>query len=74
MTDGENNEGISARSFLAGLRSLPSELQGIRVFSVLFGEANPKELQSIADVTGGKVFDARSAGLASVFKEIRGYQ
>jgi Ca-activated chloride channel family protein len=41
---------------------------------VLFGEANPEELQTLADVTGGKVFDGRSADLSSVFKEIRGYQ
>jgi len=74
MTDGENNEGISARRFLSDLNALPQDLQGIRVFSVLFGEANPKELQRIADATGGKVFDARSTALASVFKDIRGYQ
>jgi len=74
MTDGENNEGISARRFLSDLNGMPEDLQGIRVFSVLFGEANPKELQRIADATGGKVFDARKAGLASVFKDIRGYQ
>jgi Ca-activated chloride channel family protein len=74
MTDGENNAGISADRFLADVRALPPELQGVRVFTVLFGEASPKELQQIADATGGRVFDARSANLADVFKEIRGYQ
>ena len=44
------------------------------VFSVLFGEANPGALQQIADATGGRVFDARTAPLNEVFKEIRGYQ
>jgi len=70
MTDGENNEGISARRFLDTVNAS----EGIRVYTVLFGEASPKELQQIADATGGKVFDARSADLSSVFKDIRGYQ
>jgi len=74
MTDGENNAGIPPSQFLDGLQSLPPDRQGLRVFSVLFGEANPKELQQVADATGGKVFDARNAILADVFKEIRGYQ
>jgi Ca-activated chloride channel family protein len=74
MTDGENNQGISADRFLADVRRLPPDVQNVRVFSVLFGEANPAELQQIADATGGKVFDARTANLADVFKEIRGYQ
>jgi Ca-activated chloride channel family protein len=74
MTDGENNAGISANRFLDDVRALPPNLQNVRVFSVLFGEANPDALKQIADATGGKVFDARTANLADVFKEIRGYQ
>jgi Ca-activated chloride channel homolog len=41
---------------------------------VLFGDSDPQELEQIATATGGKVFDARTAPLADVFKEIRGYQ
>jgi len=73
MTDGENNEGISAGDFLSHIAAVNSA-EGIRVYTVLFGEASPKELQQLADATGGKVFDARNADLSSVFKEIRGYQ
>ena len=74
MTDGQNNAGASARTLLDDIASLPSSVRSTRVFTVLFGEANPTDLQRVADATGGKVFDARSAPLADVFKEIRGYQ
>ena len=73
LTDGENNEGLAPEDYVARLRSLPRSSR-IRTFTVLFGEANPEELGSVADATGGKVFDAREADLSSVFKEIRGYQ
>lgn len=31
-------------------------------------------MEKLAKLTGGKAFDARSATLTEVFKEIRGYQ
>jgi Ca-activated chloride channel family protein len=74
MTDGENNYGISSDQFLNRMRNRPSSEHDLRVFTVLFGEAEPKALQDIADATGGTVFDARKANLSQVFKEIRGYQ
>jgi Ca-activated chloride channel family protein len=74
MTDGENNQGISSDQFLQSFHQLPADSQQIRVFTVLFGEASPTELQDIAAATGGRVFDARSTPLSQVFKEIRGYQ
>jgi Ca-activated chloride channel family protein len=73
LTDGENNSGIDPAAYLRRVRLEPSA-QRTRTFTVLFGEANPEELQAVADATGGKVFDARQADLSSVFKEIRGYQ
>jgi Ca-activated chloride channel homolog len=41
---------------------------------VLFGEASPDELEQIAERTGGRVFNAKTASLTEIFKEIRGYQ
>ena len=73
LTDGENNAGIDPGDYLRQVKSTPPA-DIARTFSVLFGEANPSELQDVADATGGKVFDARAADLSSVFKEIRGYQ
>jgi Ca-activated chloride channel family protein len=73
LTDGENNAGIDPSSYLAQVRGQdPGNV--VRTYTVLFGEANPRALQDVADATGGKVFDARNADLSSVFKEIRGYQ
>jgi Ca-activated chloride channel family protein len=74
MTDGENNSGIAASEFIDRMKNRPSSEQDIRIFTIRFGEADPTELQQIADITGGKVFDGRSGALGQVFKEIRGYQ
>jgi Ca-activated chloride channel family protein len=74
MTDGESNTGRDGSRFLTDYRSLPPEVRAVKTFAILFGEANPAELQRVADATGGRVFDGRSAPLAQVFKEIRGYQ
>lgn len=74
MTDGENNEGISERQFLEFYQSLPAEIQAIKTFPVLFGEADSRAMQRLAEATGGRVFDARSASLSVIFKQIRGYQ
>ena len=70
LTDGESNTGLSATEFAARYASgLPA-----RIFPILFGEGNPKEMQTIAQISGGREFDGRKLQLAQVFKEIRGYQ
>ena len=74
MTDGENTAGIDAQGFLNDLGALSGVAQTIPTYPVLFGDSDPEELRQIATATGGKVFDARTAPLADVFKEIRGYQ
>jgi Ca-activated chloride channel family protein len=56
------------------MRKRPDAEKDIRIFTIRFGEAKPEELQQIADLTGGKVFDGRTGSLSQVFKEIRGYQ
>jgi Ca-activated chloride channel family protein len=74
MTDGENNRGFSPSEFRDWYLSQGESVRGIRVFPILFGEGSPKELNELADMTGGRLFDSRSKTLAAVFKEIRGYQ
>ena len=74
MTDGQNTAGAGVQAFLDYYKSLPPDAKQIRTFTVLFGDASPEELNQIAGVTGGSVFDARDANLSAVFKEIRGYQ
>jgi Ca-activated chloride channel family protein len=74
MTDGESNRGLKASEFRRWYASQGDRVRGIRVFPILFGEGSQRELSDIADMTGGRLFDSSSRSLASVFKEIRGYQ
>ncbi|MDD2775290.1 MAG: VWA domain-containing protein [Gallionella sp.] len=74
LTDGQNHDGINMGQFAAWYAALPKEDQGIKIFPVLFGEANPDELRQLSELTGGRTFDSRKSALKSIFKEIRGYQ
>jgi Ca-activated chloride channel family protein len=74
LTDGENNKGRSLEEFKRDYAALPEDVRGIPVFWVLFGEANEVALKELAQLTGGRVFDARKTPLYSVFKDIRAYQ
>jgi Ca-activated chloride channel homolog len=74
MSDGENNEGITERDFLSFYTSLPEDARRIKTFTILFGSAEEETMESIAEITGGRVFDAKSESLNLVFKKIRGYQ
>ncbi|MEV6478959.1 VWA domain-containing protein [Streptomyces sp. NPDC051576] len=74
MTDGQNTTGAKESEFedfyhqlLAGPREIP-------VFPILFGDSDKSELQQIADLTGGRLFDAQQGSLDGAFEEIRGYQ
>jgi Ca-activated chloride channel family protein len=70
MTDGENQNGSPLSAFESAHPRLPK----IPVFPVLFGEGSPDEMNRVATLTGGQVFDARNTPLAKVFQEVRGYQ
>jgi Ca-activated chloride channel family protein len=74
MTDGENNAGTGASGFQSWYKSASANVRSIKCFAVIFGEASPKALNDVANLTGGRTFDARTASLQLVFKEIRGYQ
>ncbi len=73
MTDGANGSGISEEGFAQYIASLPVQDQGIKTFTILFGEANQDAMKQLADITGGSTFDGRNA-LGQAFKAIRGYQ
>ncbi len=74
MTDGENTAGADADDFDRFYRALNGARQEIPVFPVLFGDSDHAELAHIAEVTGGRLFDARKDSLDGAFEEIRGYQ
>jgi Ca-activated chloride channel homolog len=74
MTDGESNAGADANGFKRFYNSQPDAVKVIPTFAIIFGEASPKQLSDIANLTGGQAFDSRNVSLPSVFKVIRGYQ
>ena len=74
MTDGENNDGIGPDTWRAEYQSLPQPVQDVHTYPILFGDSSKDEMQGIADLTGGRLFDAQSSDLETIFKQIRGYQ
>ncbi|CAL9566242.1 hypothetical protein SUDANB15_04709 [Streptomyces sp. enrichment culture] len=73
MTDGENTAGAEAADFDAFHRGLSDDRRDIPVFTVLFGDSDRAELEHIAELTGGRLFDGQGS-LDGAFEEIRGYQ
>ncbi|MCX5228349.1 VWA domain-containing protein [Streptomyces sp. NBC_00233] len=74
MTDGENTDGDPASAFDSFYSSLSAEQKRTPVFPILFGDSDRGELDHIASLTGGKLFDAHQGSLDGAFEEIRGYQ
>lgn len=74
LTDGEWTAGRTLGEFKDDFKGLPEDAYSIPTFAVLFGDSVPEDLEAIAELTGGRVFDARKDGLTSSFQEIRGYQ
>ncbi len=72
FSDGENTDYPSLAEFSSWYEATP-EVQGIPVYAILFGEASRAEMEQLAELTGGRVFDAADGDLTSAFKEIRGY-
>ena len=68
MTDGMSNMG--------SFEDLKQEYQingkNIPIYSIMFGAAYREELEEIAELTNGKVFDGKT-DLLKAFKEVRGY-
>ena len=73
LSDGQATAEPFYDQFVADYGQHP-EWSGIPVFVILYGEANRGEMEQLAQLTGGKVFDAQNGDLAETFKEIRGYQ
>ena len=74
MTDGEQTGGHTFGDFQRLYSELPTEKKRIPVFVILYGEANITEMENLAGLTGGKIFDAMNGHLEDAFAEIRAYQ
>ena len=74
LTDGEVTAGRDLATFKQDYDRITLKKGTVPVFVILYGEANVEEMNLLADMTGGAVFDALNGDLAEAFKEIRGYQ
>ncbi|MEU9361468.1 substrate-binding and VWA domain-containing protein [Streptomyces sp. NPDC048301] len=78
MTDGQNTTGDTAAEFSAFYRALPAARRATPVFPIVFGDSDRSELDRVAELTGGRLFDATKdegpGSLDAAFEEIRGYQ
>lgn len=68
MTDGEGNDG----SYNNMVNAIENAKNKIPVYSIMFGNADSEQLNKIANLTSGKVFDGRT-NLLEAFKTVRGY-
>ena len=68
MTDGLANVGtyVDLNNYYKSINS------NIPIYSIMFGSADQRQLQDIANLTNAKVFDGKM-NLVEAFKEVRGY-
>lgn len=74
LGDGQANEGETFNQFKKVYAQMPPEKRRVPVFVILYGNASQSEMEELAALTGGKVFDALNGDLESAFKEIRAFQ
>jgi len=74
LSDGKNEDKFGLEEFTRFYHSQAPEVQAIKTFTILFGNASREEMQQVAKLTGGRVFDGQGPSLTAVFKSIRGYQ
>ena len=69
MTDGRSNSDHQdefERAYTSRGRALP-------IFSIMFGDAAPSQLKSLATMSHDKVFEGRYGALAAVFRQAKGF-
>ncbi|KAA8821124.1 vWA domain-containing protein [Bifidobacterium vespertilionis] len=69
MTDGMSETGDRSKF----QSDYAAKGQGLPIFSIMFGDADPTQLDEIASLSNAKVFDGRSGDLAAVFRQVKGY-
>ncbi|WP_240541752.1 vWA domain-containing protein [Bifidobacterium simiarum] len=69
MTDGQSQTS-DKDAFTSLYRSQGND---VPIFSIMFGDADPSQLKELASLSNAKVFDGRSEDLATVFREVKGF-
>jgi len=69
MTDGKSNGSIRYADFETSYKTAEAD---IPVFSIMFGDADEKEVGALAELTNARTFDGRT-DLISAFRSAKGY-
>lgn len=69
MTDGQS-ETDNQEAFYRAYDAVGID---VPVFSIMFGEADPTQLDELSQRTNGRTFDGREGDLATVFRQVKGY-
>ena len=69
LTDGQSETG-KLEEFK---QRYESEGKGVPIFSIMFGDADSNQLNDLATLSNGKVFDGRNGDLSGIFREVKGY-
>ncbi len=72
LTDGENTDGMRLEEFRSFIEQMGAPK--VPVFAILYGDAKQSEMTELANLTGGRMFDARKVKLPQVMRDIRNYQ
>ena len=67
MTDGESMEDYDELQ-----ERVEKDGSQIPVFSIMYGDADKRQLEKIADLTNARVFDGRDS-LTDAFRKVKGY-
>ena len=65
-------DGMSNGSFDDFRRAYEEAGMDVPVFSIMFGDADPDQLDDLADFTNARVFDGRE-DLIGAFRSVKGY-
>lgn len=69
LTDGQSDTWDKSQT----LKDYESKAEGVPIFPIMFGDADPDQLNDLAKISNGKTFDGRSDDLATVFRTVKGY-
>ncbi len=69
MTDGQSDT-YARDEFVSAYEQAGVD---VPIFSIMFGEADPTQLDELTTLTNGRTFDGREGDLADVFRQVKGY-
>lgn len=69
MSDGVSSDALQD-DFMDDYRAGAS---GVPIFSIMFGDAEPEQLDALSELSNGRTFDGRTGDLADVFRQVKGY-